>query len=106
MIHSIVTFCSVKPFITPFEFEENNFAGGAVQVTCFVSKGDAPLEIRWNFHGEDLSSHMGMSTSRIGERASLLIIESLMAAHSGSYTCSAENAAGKTSYTTNLVVSG
>ncbi|KAF6210674.1 hypothetical protein GE061_013781 [Apolygus lucorum] len=96
---------SVKPFITPFDFEANNFAGGAAQVTCFVSKGDAPLKISWSFHGEDLSSHMGMSTSKLGERMSILVIDSMMAAHSGNYTCTAENAAGSTSYTTNLIVS-
>lgn len=99
-------FTAVKPFITPFGFEENNFAGGAVQVNCFVSQGDSPLKIHWSFHGATLSTHLGMSTSRIGERTSLLTIDSLMAAHSGNYTCTAENAAGSTSYTTNLVVSG
>lgn len=77
-----------------------------MQVNCFVSKGDLPLKISWSFHGEELSSHMGMSTSRMGDRTSFLTIDSLMAAHSGNYTCSAENAAGSTSYTVNLLVSG
>lgn len=90
----------------PFAFEEKNFAGETVQLTCFVPKGDTPLKISWNFHGEELSSHMGMSTSRIGERTSLLTIESLMSAHSGNYTCTAENRAGSTDFTATLTVSG
>jgi hypothetical protein len=96
----------VRPYINPFTFEEHTYAGEIVQVYCFVSKGDTPLKISWSFHGEDLSSHMGMSTSRIGDRTSLLIINSVMAAHSGNYTCAAENAAGITDYTSTLLVSG
>lgn len=49
---------------------------------------------------------MGMSTSRVGERTSLLSINSVMAAHSGNYTCTAENAAGTSDYTSTLFVSG
>lgn len=96
----------VRPFIAPFAFDEKNFAGESVQLNCFVAKGDLPLKISWNFHGEELSSHMGMSTAKMGERTSLLTIESLMAAHSGNYTCTAENLAGSTSYTAKLFVSG
>ncbi|BES94141.1 Down syndrome cell adhesion molecule C terminal [Nesidiocoris tenuis] len=97
---------NVKPFIIPFSFEEKNFAGETVQVTCFVAKGDLPMKISWNFHGEELSSHLGMSTSRITERTSLLSIESIMAANSGNYTCTAENPAGFHSFTASLTVSG
>lgn len=97
---------AVRPLITPFAFEEKNFAGETVQVTCFVAKGDLPLKITWSFHGEELSSHMGMSTARMGDRSSFLVIEAMMAAHSGNYTCTAENAAGTTSHTASLFVSG
>lgn len=90
----------------PFSFEDMNFAGESVQLNCFITKGDLPIKIRWSFHGEELSSHMGMSTSRIGEKTSLLTIDSLMAAHSGNYTCSAENGAGVSTYTATLFVSG
>ncbi|XP_014244426.1 Down syndrome cell adhesion molecule-like protein Dscam2 isoform X4 [Cimex lectularius] len=95
----------VKPVIMPFSFEDMNFAGESVQLNCFITKGDLPIKIRWSFHGEELSSHMGMSTSRIGEKTSLLTIDSLMAAHSGNYTCSAENGAGVSTYTATLFVS-
>lgn len=96
----------VLPYIVPFQFEENLFAGESVQITCYVSKGDTPLKISWMFHGEDLSTHMGMTTSRIGERTSLLAIDSLMSAHSGNYTCKAENRAGTVDFTAPMIVSG
>jgi hypothetical protein len=90
----------------PFVFEDHTFAGETVQLNCFVAKGDTPLKITWSFHGEELSSHMGMSTARIGDRTSLLTIGSVMAAHSGNYTCSAENSAGVADYSATLLVSG
>lgn len=94
----------MRPFITPFAFEEQNFAGETVQITCLVAKGETPLKISWDFDGQD--SQLGMSTSRIGERMSVLLIETLMASHTGNYTCTAENHAGKANYTAALVVSG
>lgn len=78
-----------------------------MQLTCFVAKGDTPLKISWDFDGQNSSySQLGMSTSRIGERTSVLIIESLMASHTGNYTCTAANRAGKTNFTAALEVSG
>lgn len=90
----------------PFAFEEKNFAGGTVQITCFVAKGDSPLHISWAFDHEETSSNLGISTSRIGERTSVMIIENLMSTHTGNYTCTAENQAGETNFTAELVVSG
>lgn len=80
--------------------------GDNVQLMCHVSKGDVPLSIMWSFHGEELSSHLGISTSRVGGRTSLLIIPSVMAAHSGNYTCSASNAAGSANFSTSVHVNG
>lgn len=98
---------TVLPLITPFAFDEKTFAGENVQITCFVPKGDTPLKISWVFDGQDSSSsQLGMSTSRIGERMSVLMIESLMASHSGNYTCTAANYAGKANFTATLEVSG
>lgn len=97
---------TVPPLISPFAFDEKNFAGETVQLTCFIPKGDLPLKVTWNFLGKELPSNMGMSTTRIGSRTSLLIIESLMADHTGDYTCKVENAAGIVEYSADLFVSG
>jgi hypothetical protein len=71
-----------------------------------VVKGDLPLKVTWSFHGEELSSHMGISTTKIGDRTSLLTIDSVMAGHSGNYTCTAENSSGTASYSASLLVNG
>lgn len=80
--------------------------GESVQLNCHVSKGDKPLKITWSFQGDDLSSHMGIETMKIGDRSSILSIGSAMAAHSGNYTCTATNPAGSASYTTSIFVNG
>ncbi|XP_072939094.1 cell adhesion molecule Dscam1 isoform X25 [Epargyreus clarus] len=84
----------VPPHIVPFEAEEPVFAGESVQLTCHVSKGDVPLTITWSFHGEELSSHQGITTTKIGQRTSLLTISIATASHSGEYSCHAGNHAG------------
>ncbi|XP_024082572.1 Down syndrome cell adhesion molecule-like protein Dscam2 isoform X11 [Cimex lectularius] len=89
----------VLPHIMPFGIDEEVNNGDSVQLTCHVSKGDTPLVITWSFHGEELSSHLGIVTAKIGSRTSLLTIESAMAAHSGNYTCAAFNLAGAVNYT-------
>jgi len=96
----------VIPHIIPFDVEEDINTGDSVQLNCHVSKGDKPLKITWNFHGEELSSHMGITTTKIGDRSSILTITSVMAAHSGNYTCMAQNAAGAASYTAMVHVNG
>jgi hypothetical protein len=108
MLYVIQSVCSciVLPHIIPFALDEDINTGESVQLNCHVSKGDKPLKITWNFHGEELSSHMGITTTKIGDRTSLLTISSVMAGHSGNYTCTAQNAAGSISYTTTVHVNG
>lgn len=49
---------------------------------------------------------MGISTTKLGDRSSVLTIANAMAAHSGNYTCVATNAAGSASYTAAVHVNG
>ncbi|BES94142.1 down syndrome cell adhesion molecule [Nesidiocoris tenuis] len=102
----LLLFDPVMPHINPFYVDDEIYNGDSVQLNCHVSKGDKPLTIRWSFHGEELSSHMGIETTKLGDRSSLLTITSAMAAHTGNYTCTAINRAGTTSYTTALHVNG
>lgn len=106
MYLSLVTVALVLPHIMPFSLEEEVMAGESIQLTCHISKGDSPLNIHWNFHGEELSSHLNIITTRIGERTSLLSISSTLASHSGNYTCTASNRAGATDFTATVHVKG
>lgn len=82
------------------------FAGESVQLNCHVSKGDTPIDISWNFHGREMSTHLGITTTKMGDRTSFLSISTVTAGHSGNYTCIAKNRAGFVSYTTSLHVNG
>ncbi|KAJ8895525.1 hypothetical protein PR048_000861 [Dryococelus australis] len=96
----------VLPRIVPFHFDTPIFAGQATQVTCLVSEGDSPLDISWSFQGTDLSSQMGISTTRIGRSGSLLLLEPANSGHRGNYTCTVKNPAGIVNYTTSLEIHG
>ncbi|XP_047019457.1 Down syndrome cell adhesion molecule-like protein Dscam2 isoform X42 [Helicoverpa zea] len=94
----------VPPHIVPFTAEEPVFAGESVQLGCHVSKGDTPITISWSFHGQELSSHQGIATMKIGERTSLLTISNSQASHSGEYSCHAANRAGIAVHSTTINV--
>nr|CAD7199658.1 unnamed protein product [Timema douglasi] len=95
---------NVPPHIIPFWFEGEANSGDNAQLTCHVSKGDRPMLLTWSFHGQDLSSHMGITTTKIGDSISVLVIQSATAGHSGNYTCTARNSAGLANHTASLQV--
>ncbi|KAK3862534.1 hypothetical protein Pcinc_031611 [Petrolisthes cinctipes] len=106
-LHSGVFTCvasnmAVPPRIIPFHFEEHIRAGSLVQVICVVGEGDAPIDIRWTLHGEEVRPKLGIFTQRVGERTSILSIDRVGSEHRGSYTCLASNHAGRTNQTETL----
>lgn len=88
--------------------EESIFAGESVHLTCHVSKGDKPLQITWSFQGREILYHnnMGITTTKLGDKASVLSISTAMGQHSGNYTCSASNRAGRTNHTAIVNIHG
>ena len=80
--------------------------GEFVQVTCNVKKGDEPLKVTWSLKGDVISSEPAITTTMIGTRTSILIINSVGYRHSGEYTCIAQNNAGSDYYSTALRVNG
>lgn len=81
-------------------------AGQIVQQNCVVLTGDDPLSISWSFNGADASSSAGIYVLKIGSRTSILTIESVRSYHSGNYTCTATNSAGRVNLTAHLAVNG
>ncbi|XP_047472710.1 Down syndrome cell adhesion molecule-like protein Dscam2 isoform X9 [Penaeus chinensis] len=92
------------PRIRPFSFDGEIRSGKDTQIVCFVSDGDTPLKIRWYFHGQEVSHHMGVTTVKLGSRSSILSIEHVTHGHSGVYTCVASNAAGEDRFGASLTV--
>ena len=80
--------------------------GDFSQLSCVVSKGDEPLKLSWSFHGDNLTSDRGITISDIGNRISMLVINSVDHNHMGTYTCNAKNNAGSTTHSATLKVNG
>ena len=96
----------VPPVIAHFEFEGPLNEGDVGQLSCLVAKGDPPLHVTWSFHGLQLNNDLGISTVRLGTRTSILTIDSVSSKHSGTYTCTARNAAGTVQHSADLIVNG
>lgn len=95
------------PRILPFTFGDSPiYAGQSAQVTCFVLEGDTPLDISWTFNGSKSFKHLGITTAKVGQKTSLLLIEGAGSQHRGQYTCRAENPAGGVNFTTHLEING
>ncbi len=91
----------------PFSFASQSINEGDIaQLTCFVMKGDEPLRITWSLKGDTISSEPSMTTTMIGTRTSMLMINGVGYRHSGTYTCSAKNMAGSVSHSAELLVNG
>ena len=80
--------------------------GDFAQVSCIVRRGDNPLSIAWSFHGSNITSDLGIMTTPIGGRGSMLVIPSVGHKHRGTYTCNASNIAGVRIETVELKVNG
>jgi len=97
----------VAPQVMPFSFGQGTLTSGQpVTIQCNVIDGDLPMMMRWMFHGQELSSQMGVTTFRLNPRVSLLSIDAVAAAHAGDYTCTAQNAAGTADQSATLFVQG
>lgn len=97
---------SVAPLILPLTYYENVNVGDELGIYCQVSKGDLPIFIKWSFRGFNDSRNIQIDTKRISNTASVLSIANASAHHSGTYTCTATNAARSTSDSTNITVNG
>ncbi|XP_076173904.1 Down syndrome cell adhesion molecule 1 isoform X41 [Ptiloglossa arizonensis] len=95
----------VIPKLLPFTFGEKLLnSGQVVTVPCAVIEGDQPLKLRWTLNGHAISPHSGISIVDLGGRGAILSIGSVQATHAGTYTCIAENPAGRHELSADLIV--
>ena len=90
----------------PFSFDKVIKEDSFAQIMCVVTEGDEPFTIAWSLHGHNLTSDLGITTSNIGGRTSLLMIPKVSYKHMGNYTCKVRNKAGSVSHTASLKVNG
>ncbi|EZA61107.1 Down syndrome cell adhesion molecule-like protein [Ooceraea biroi] len=103
--HSATLDVNVIPKLLPFSFgEEPLNSGQVVTVPCAVVEGDPPLKLRWTLNGHAISPHSGISIVDLGGRGAILSIGSVQATHAGTYTCVAENLAGRHELSADLIV--
>ena len=95
------------PLLVPMSFGQEVVDEGAFgQLMCSVMKGDPPFSFTWSLQGDIVHSEPGLSTSQIGGRTSILMINSVGHRHTGQYTCTVSNIAGQTSVSAELKVNG
>ncbi|CAK9830510.1 Cell adhesion molecule Dscam2 [Anthophora retusa] len=103
--HSAKLDVNVIPKLLPFKFGEKPLnSGQVVTVPCAVVEGDQPLKLRWTLNGHAISPHSGISIVDLGGRGAILSIGSVQAMHAGTYTCIAENLAGRHELSDDLIV--
>lgn len=95
------------PEILPFSFGSKPLNNGQpYTVTCSIIGGDKPLTTKWLHNNVQLQPTPGLNIVPLGDTGSIMIITSVMPEHSGNYTCTAENLAGKVTHTSELNVAG
>ena len=100
-------YVSEPPEVLPISFGKDVVNEGDFgQLVCTVVRGDQPLKFTWSLHGAVVSSEPGLTTSQIGGRTSILMINSVGHRHSGKYRCNVSNKAGSSSSTADLKVNG
>ncbi|GAB6030896.1 Down syndrome cell adhesion molecule-like protein 1 [Chamberlinius hualienensis] len=95
----------MAPKILPFSFQGGHlFEGVLARVSCVVYQGDFPLKLSWTKDGRPISSDVGISITEFDEYSSILTISDVTPAHSGNYTCTAQNHAATAIQTAELIV--
>ncbi|XP_070134570.1 cell adhesion molecule Dscam1 isoform X20 [Drosophila bipectinata] len=96
----------VPPHVLPFSFGSEVFnMGDVLSINCVVLKGDLPLKIHWTLNGEPVKTGVdGFMVVQMNSRTSYLSVDALEAKHRGSYSCVAQNSAGKAIYSAELQV--
>ncbi|XP_049309246.1 Down syndrome cell adhesion molecule-like protein Dscam2 isoform X40 [Bactrocera dorsalis] len=99
----------VLPQITPFSYDDIINTGDSIDLLCQIQKGDRPIKINWSFERAAGDARYDtlqpiMRTNRFSSKSSVLSIPRATPAHTGTYTCTASNEAGSTTYSTNITV--
>lgn len=65
-----------------------------------------PIDFKWYFNGRPVREYSGITTVKLGNRNSVMNIDSVTGKHAGNYTCSVSNSADSLNFTSELIVKG
>ncbi|RWS12133.1 Down syndrome cell adhesion molecule-like protein Dscam2, partial [Dinothrombium tinctorium] len=94
----------VAPTIATFNFPNSLQEGMRASITCTVTTGDPPIEIRWFKNGVLASVQENVYLENVDDFISNLIFKPLKQEHSGQYACVASNEAASVNHTVILSV--
>ncbi|PRD21357.1 UNVERIFIED_CONTAM: Down syndrome cell adhesion molecule [Trichonephila clavipes] len=91
------------PKIQKFQFPDKLEVNEKVGVSCMLRSGKPPYTFRWLKDGKELSGENGVYIQS-GDRLSTLLIDPIIHASAGNYTCLVKNSAGIDSFSSILTV--
>ncbi|XP_055946479.1 cell adhesion molecule DSCAM-like isoform X2 [Argiope bruennichi] len=100
----------VPPKLMPLSRIAQLRKGERYHVTCSTSDGSPPLTFTWSKDGETIEprenppSPTEIGIRRLDEFSTSLVVEDVQEQHTGNYSCTVANAAGRDSGTTSLQV--
>ncbi|XP_049514067.1 titin-like [Dermacentor silvarum] len=92
------------PMIMPISLANNIALGEKILLTCAVTRGTAPFEIRWTHEGRPVTNTKNKYAAPLTGSIATLTIEKVTAEDVGNYTCSASNDVGRDTVTATLMV--
>ncbi|KAG8178978.1 hypothetical protein JTE90_012491 [Oedothorax gibbosus] len=100
----------VPPKLIPLSRSAQLRRGERYHVTCSTSDGSPPLVFTWSKDGETVDAKEGTAAPseavvrRLDDFSSSLVVEDVQEQHTGNYSCTVANAAGRDTATTSLQV--
>ncbi|XP_070397134.1 cell adhesion molecule Dscam1-like isoform X13 [Dermacentor albipictus] len=92
------------PMIMPISLADNIALGEKILLTCAVTRGTAPFDIRWTHEGRPVTNTENKYAAPLTGSIATLTIERVAAEDVGNYTCSASNDVGRDTVTATLMV--
>lgn len=80
--------------------------GDSITVQCTITSGDMPVRFKWFLNDQQIAKNIGIHIGSFGKKTSVVGIETIKENHAGNYTCVAQNRAGFTSFSAELIVKG
>ncbi|XP_049276092.1 titin-like [Rhipicephalus sanguineus] len=98
-------YSSAPPVIMPISFAKDVSLGDRIALTCAVTRGTGPFEIRWTHDGKPIGDTKKTKyATAVTESITTMTIEKVQPGDMGNYTCTVTNDVGRDAVTATLLV--